>query len=896
MFWQWDEQRITQLVRACIRLGVHPGIWKTAKGVVIPKPWKTDYSRVRAYRVISLLDVISKLLERTAGHLIADHLERSRGLHEGQFGYRRRRSCVDAVAILMNRTQKAWAGRKVAGALFMDVKSAFNNVDKTLLGKRMEKLGVEADLIRWTMSFMTDRRVKLVLDGETGESHPVDTGVPQGSPAAPILFVTYLSGIFEAVEKAVTGVSGLSFVDDIGWWAEGCDEEAVAAKLSEAKIRVGDSEVPFNNQATRWLGVWLDSHLKLRHHHEVRMNEGKKALARLQRLTGKMGLSPANCRRVMTACVQSTAMYGAELWWKGEGGGTDGRAKELQVLINREARATTGCFRTTNQGALAMESGLRPAVNQLENRQRRFGLRLLRLPQGDKARDIVGAQTAIGKRLGTTLSYTWTETEKTVLLEVPVALDATTVQEEREEAKREAEKERPGLVMFTDGSRLENEAAGYAVAWRSGRAWEGIKAHMGYNQEAYDAECAAIARALETAAKRVPAPTHVALFTDAQAAIRKMSTDEPGPGQKYALEARQHIAALRATVPGISIEVRWCPAHEGVEGNEQADRWAKLAADEPDTPGVEWPDEARPRSLANIKREISEKKWAEARQWAGSRTSKKKYSMPMSQKPDGTMVGSQAAGCQVLPAEDGALPHGRIPALDDSPSDTPVLVVPAPQADEGASLEGMPEVAKAAESAVEGGVEGDREGEGEAEGSRALWRTRGQPGGFGVPFLDGGREDSAVGGSGGGRGRRQRGVGVGAPREGGAGRGEEGGGPRCRGRRGGGARAVPSHPVVHGVGRSGVGGGHVFPFFFPFVSFLGAHRSSLGTGLGGGQGECLHGAASRGLRLGNGLYIDTRHDLPRSHTSIMNKKKKPRILQGRTQQPIFAILGIAWRR
>jgi len=50
VYWQWDKQRITQLVRACIRLGFHPGIWKTAKGVVIPKPGKPDYSKVRAYR------------------------------------------------------------------------------------------------------------------------------------------------------------------------------------------------------------------------------------------------------------------------------------------------------------------------------------------------------------------------------------------------------------------------------------------------------------------------------------------------------------------------------------------------------------------------------------------------------------------------------------------------------------------------------------------------------------------------------------------------------------------------------------------------------------------------------------------------------------------------------
>ena len=184
--------------------------------------------------MICLLEVISKLVERTAGFLIADHLERKRGLHEGQNGCRKRRSCIDAVAVLLNQTQQAWEEKKIAGALFMDVKAAFNNVSKAILGKRMEALELEPDLIRWTDSFMTGRQVKIVLDGETGDASPVDTGIPQGSPAAPILFVTYLSGIFDEVERTVPGVKGLSFVDDIGWWAQAGNEEEIAAKLAGA--------------------------------------------------------------------------------------------------------------------------------------------------------------------------------------------------------------------------------------------------------------------------------------------------------------------------------------------------------------------------------------------------------------------------------------------------------------------------------------------------------------------------------------------------------------------------------------------------------------------------------------------------------------------------------------
>jgi len=130
-----------------------------------------------------------------------------------------------------------------------------------------------------------------------------------------------------------------------------------------AAVMVGANDVSFNKEATRWLGIWLDAQLSLKEYHATRMKEGRKAMTRLQRLTGQMGLSPANCRKVMTACVQSTTIFGAELWWKGDyTTGTQGRAEEIQWLVNQEARATTGCFRTTNLGALSMESGLRAAT------------------------------------------------------------------------------------------------------------------------------------------------------------------------------------------------------------------------------------------------------------------------------------------------------------------------------------------------------------------------------------------------------------------------------------------------------------------------------------------------------------------------------------------------------
>jgi len=49
----------------------------------------------------------------------------------------------------------------------------------------------------------------------------------------------------------------------------------------------------------------------------------------------------------------------------------------------------------------------------------------------------------------------------------------------------------------------------------NGQTWADIKTHMGYNQVAYDAEYAALARALESTLIRQMTPERVTIFTDA---------------------------------------------------------------------------------------------------------------------------------------------------------------------------------------------------------------------------------------------------------------------------------------------------------------------------------------------------------------------------------------------
>jgi len=94
------------------------------------------------------------------------------------------------------------------------------------------------------------------------------------------------------------------------------------------------------------------------------MRKARQAEGRLRRLTGQFGLTPEHCRRIQVACVQASALFGSELWWT-NGRGVKGQANDIQLMVNRQARSTTGCYKSTNTGALVAEAGLRPATSLL---------------------------------------------------------------------------------------------------------------------------------------------------------------------------------------------------------------------------------------------------------------------------------------------------------------------------------------------------------------------------------------------------------------------------------------------------------------------------------------------------------------------------------------------------
>ena len=100
--------------------------------------------------------------------------------------------------------------------------------------------------------------------------------------------------------------------------------------------------------------------------------------------------------------------------------------------------------------------------------------------------------------------------------------------------------------------------------------WRGVGFSMSSGREAYDAELTAIAYGLLLLSRRGERGQDFTLSTDSQAAMRRMASDAPGPGQEMAIGVIG--LAQRLVDQGNTITLRWAPAHRGVERNEQADQ------------------------------------------------------------------------------------------------------------------------------------------------------------------------------------------------------------------------------------------------------------------------------------------------------------------------------------
>jgi len=398
-----------------INQGYHPKIWKQATGFILKKPKKPDYSKPKAYRVISLLNCLGKVSERILAQRLSFLAETTSLLHNSQIGSRLYKSAIDAALVLQNEVEVNKANKLKTSVLFLDVKGAFDHVAKNRLLQVLVQLKLPICLVLWVKSFVEDRIIRLSFNNETEAFQPLNTGIPQGSPISPILFLIYIRDLFMS-----QSIKPLSYMDDISLIAASKSFktnikilEREATKLVELgteyciSFDIEKTElIHFSNskndtllltlpnktvlapsRLVRWLGIYFDSSLKFKEHRSIRTSEGKQMLNRLNRLTTvTKGLSSFAIRQLYLACITSVTDYGSELWWKVN---SKINLKPLQAIQNQGNRKILGVFKTAPSIPMELEAALPPPQIRLNHKSRRYILRVLKLSSKHPVKELV---------------------------------------------------------------------------------------------------------------------------------------------------------------------------------------------------------------------------------------------------------------------------------------------------------------------------------------------------------------------------------------------------------------------------------------------------------------------------------------------------------------------------
>ena len=159
--WAWPTigDTLTFLFDACLTLGYHPPRWKEAVVVVIPKPDRPDYTAPKAHRPISLLECMSKLLEKVVANRLQHDITSLDLIPTSQFGGRQHSSCLDAGLTLLHDIQSAHAKGLKCAVLLFNVQGFFNHVNHGHLVSICKQLGFGTRVTGWLTELLRNRKV-----------------------------------------------------------------------------------------------------------------------------------------------------------------------------------------------------------------------------------------------------------------------------------------------------------------------------------------------------------------------------------------------------------------------------------------------------------------------------------------------------------------------------------------------------------------------------------------------------------------------------------------------------------------------------------------------------------------------------------------------------------------
>ena len=171
---------LAELFNKCLKQSCFPDCWKVSSVVPVFKN-VGERSTAKNYRTVSLYFVVSKVFEKLVNNRIVGHLEKCGLLSDFQYGFRSCQSTADLLTVVSDRIARAFNRSGATRAVAFDISKAFDRVWHAGLLHKLKSYGISGQIFSLISSFLSNRRLRVVLDGKSSQEYPVNAGVPQGS-------------------------------------------------------------------------------------------------------------------------------------------------------------------------------------------------------------------------------------------------------------------------------------------------------------------------------------------------------------------------------------------------------------------------------------------------------------------------------------------------------------------------------------------------------------------------------------------------------------------------------------------------------------------------------------------------------------------------------------------